>query len=175
MLTLFTVKMKWHYDDKPSVAKFCAVTQEEADFLSCFLICWGKDLKLLFNRRYEDEEYPNNDIVKYKLKLLVAALNKLFPQGAHILAHMSDYDIIQVAVYRLNDLTGWKFKNKEGYPASIVNYTTEDLSDRDIVSIEEIEELVRKKHLNNPYIDEDGSVFAAIKREHKRLLHSAKE
>ena len=175
MLTLFTVKMRWHYDDEPTIAKFCVAAQEEADFLSCFLICWGEDLKLLYNGCYVDENYPCHDIIKYKLKLLVAALNGLYPQGAHILEKTNDYDIIQIVLYRLNDITGWRFKDKFGHPASIESYESEDLSTRTIVSIDEINALIQKKYSDNPYIDKDGVVAAAVERERKRLLAQANE
>ena len=173
MLTLFTVKMKWHYNDEPTIAKFCAVTQEEADFLSCFLICQGEDLKLLYNGCYVDENYPCHDIIKYKLKLLVAALNGLYPQGAHILEKTNDYDIIQIVLYRLNDITGWRFKDRFGHPASIESYESEDLSTRTIVSIDEINALIQKKYSDNPYVDKDGVVAAAVERGRKHLLAQA--
>ena len=176
MLTLFTVKMKWHYNDEPSIAKFCAVAQEEADFLSCFLICWGEDLKMLYNGCYVDENYPCHDIVRYKLKMLVTALNGLFPHDSRcIFEKINDYDVVQIAVRALEDLTGWKFNNKDNCSASIVNYTTEDLSNCYILSMEEIEELIRKKYPKNLYVDEGGLVGAAVERERKRLLTQAKE
>ena len=175
MLTLFTVKMKWRFEDPVITKQFCAITQTEIDFLSCFLLCWDNDLKMLADGCYIDNDYPNSDIVKYKLKLLVAALNGLYPQGAHILEKTNDYDIIQIVLYRLNDITGWRFKDKFGHPASIESYESEDLSTRTIVSIDEINALIQKKYSDNPYVDKDGVVAAAVERERKRLLVQANE
>lgn len=175
MLTLFTVKMKWHFGDISVIKQFCAITQEEINFLSCFLLCWNDDLRMIADGCYTDNDYPNNDIVKYKLKLLVAALNGLYPQGAHILERTSDYDIIQIVLYRLNEITGWRFKDRNGHPATIENYTSEDLSTRTIVSIDEVNTLVKKKYPDDPYIDTDGIVAAAVERERKRLLIQANE
>ena len=155
MLTLFTVKMKWRFEDPVIIKQFCAITQTEIDFLSCFLLCWDNDLKMLADGCYIDNDYPNSDIIKYKLKLLVAALNGLYPQGAHILEKTNDYDIIQIVLYRLNDITGWQFKDKFGHPASIESY--------------------EKKYSDNPYVDKDGVVAAAVERERKRLLAQANE
>ena len=173
MLTLFTVKMRWRFEDPVIIKQFCAITQAEIDFLSCFLLCWGNDLKMLADGCYVDNDYPNSDIVKYKLKLLVAALNGLYPQGAHILEKTNDYDIIQIVLYRLNDITGWRFKDRLGHSASIESYESEDLSTRTIVSIDEVNALIRKKYSDNLYIDKDGVVAAAVERERKRLLTQA--
>ena len=173
MLTLFTVKMRWYYNDESTIAKFCAATQEEADFLSCFLICWGEDLKMLYNGCYVDEDYPCHDIVKYKLKMLVAALNGLFPHDAHcIFEKINDYDIVQIVVRALEDLTGWKFKNKNNSLVNIINYTTEDLTNYNIIS--KAKKLIRANHSNNFYIDECNLVAAAIERNRQYMLNKEK-
>lgn len=117
--------MKWRFEDPVITKQFCAIMQTEIDFLSCFLLCWDNDLKML-------NDYPNSDIVKYKLKLLVAALNGLYP---HILEKANDYDIIQIVLYHLNDITGWRFRT------SCKHWST-----RTIVSIDEINAFIQKKY-----------------------------
>ena len=90
--------------------------------------------------------------------MLVAALNGLFPHDACcIFEKINDYDIVQIAVRVLEDLTGWKFNNKDNSLASIINYTTKDLSNYDIIPV-----------------DESSLVVAAIERNRQYMPNKAK-
>ncbi len=42
MLTLFTVKMKWHFEDPVIIKQFCAITQTEIDFFIVFSSLLGQ-------------------------------------------------------------------------------------------------------------------------------------
>ena len=52
MLVMFTAQFEWN-ENIQKTFKFCAVTQEEFDFVSLFLLCYGEDLRELYEGRYD--------------------------------------------------------------------------------------------------------------------------
>ena len=81
MLVMFTAQFEWN-ENVQKTFKFCAVTQEEFDFVSLFLLCYGEDLRELYEGRYDELiDIPN--MFNVKLQLVLPNLNNINPDDAN--------------------------------------------------------------------------------------------
>ena len=175
MLVMFTAQFEWNGNVQKTF-KFCAVTQEEFDFVSLFLLCYGKDLRELYEGRYDElADIPNIETIHFKLKILSAAFTAFGLQRNEQLDKYEDFELIHLLVDYFKSITKWDIVDKKtGLTASLRNYSTKNLSNKAIITEMDVNRIVQKEYPKGAYIDKDGIVQAAVERNRQYMLNKAK-
>lgn len=174
MLVMFTAHFEWDWNMKKTL-KFCAVTQEEFDFVSLFLLCYEDDLRGLYEGRYDGlKDTPNIETIRFKLKILSVALTAFGLQHNEQLDKYEDFELIHLLVDYFKDITNWDIVDKKtGLTAIIKNYSTENLSNKAIITERDVNRIIQKTYPEGAYIDNDGIVNAAVERNRQYMLNKA--
>ena len=175
MLVMFTAQFEWN-ENIQKTFKFCAVTQEEFDFVSIFLLCYGKDLRELYEGRYDElTDIPNIETIHFKLKILSAALAAFGLQRNEQLDKYEDFELIHLLVDYFKSITKWDIVDKKtGLTAFLRNYSTKNLSNKIIITEMDVKCLIQKEYPEGAYVDKDGIVQAAVERNRQYMLNKAK-
>ena len=175
MLVMFTAQFEWN-ENVQKTFKFCAVTQEEFDFVSLFLLCYGKDLRELYEGRYDElADIPNIETIHFKLKILSAALTAFGLQRNEQLDKYEDFELIHLLVDYFKSITKWDIVDKKtGLTAFLKNYSTKNLSNKIIITEMDVKCLIQKEYPEGAYVDKDGIVQAAVERNRQYMLNKAK-
>lgn len=175
MLVMFTAQFEWN-ENIQKTFKFCAVTQEEFDFVSLFLLCYGEDLRELYEGRYDElTDIPNIETIHFKLKILSAALTAFGLQRNEQLDKYEDFELIHLLVDYFKSITKWDIVDKKtGLTAFLRNYSTKNLSNKIIITEMDVNCLIQKEYPEGAYVDKDGIVQAAVERNRQYMLNKAK-
>ena len=175
MLVMFTAQFEWNGDIQKTF-KFCAVTQEEFDFVSLFLLCYEKDLRELYEGRYDElADILNIETIHFKLKILSAALAAFGLKRNEQLDKYEDFELIHLLIDYFKSITKWDIVDKKtGLTAFLRNYSTKNLSNKAIITEMDVNRIIQKEYPEGAYVDKDGIVQAAVERNRQYMLNKAK-